>query len=192
MRALVLTLVCCLSAVPATAQEFEVDITGGTGDQQPGSVAFDIDSVSGTQIYNANGSFSFTNIAISNFMANINGTPYLSASTATAVWQKDPSPFGQFFINGMSGSLFSGATDIDPSVTIDPNSPLYSFLSQGILPLGLGSLGNMNFDSETVKVTTVPTSVPEPGVISLMALGGALLLLSRRLGLTLDPSHGRS
>jgi hypothetical protein len=180
MRALIVTLACSLAALPAAAQEFQIDITGGTGDQQPASVSFDIDSGSGSQIYNADGTFSFTNVAISDFQSSINGTPYLSASTATALWAKDASQFGGFQITGAGGLLFGVETIIGPGITIDASDPLYSFLSQGIFPAGLGGIGDVNFAAEAVTITPVSTSVPEPGVAPLTALAAAMLLISRR------------
>jgi hypothetical protein len=182
MRALIFTILGSVAALPAVAQEFEIDITGQTADQQPGSLSFDINANSGTQVYNADGSFSFTNVAISDFMSNINGTPYLASSTATGLWAKDVTPFGGFQITGPSGSLFSAETDLVFPVTINPNAPLYSFLSQGIFPASLGSLGQFNFTSQVVKVTPVGASVPEPGALPLMALAGVLLAISRRDG----------
>jgi hypothetical protein len=178
--ALILTLVCGSAALPATAQEFQIDITGETGDQVPGTVSFDISSSSGTQVYNADSSFSFTNVAITNFSSSINGAPFLSATTATGLWAKDVSPFGGFQITGPGGTLFSTETDLATGIAIDPNAPLYSFLSQDIFPASLGGLGNLNFDSQVVKITPVATSAPEPGSLPLIALGGALLLISRR------------
>jgi hypothetical protein len=184
MPALILTLVCGLAALPVAAQEFAVSISFQTAeDQQPGSVSFDINSNSGTQVYNPDGSFSFTNVAISNFMSNVNGTPFLSAPAATGLWAKDVSPFGGFQITGAGGALFNVETDIVSPVTIDPSDPLFSFLSQGIFPASSGSLGTpgqLNFMSETVTVTPVATSVPEPAGIPLLALAGLLLTISRR------------
>jgi PEP-CTERM motif len=179
MRALILTLLCALTALPAAAQEFEIDITGQTADQQSGSLSFDINANSGTQVYNADGSFSFTNVAISAFVSNINGMPYLDSSTATGLWAKDVSPFGGFQITGPSGSLFSAETDLVLPVTINPNAPLDSFLSQGIFPASVGSLGQFNFTSEVIKVTPVGASVPEPGTIPLMVLAAVLLAIVR-------------
>jgi hypothetical protein len=180
MRVLPVTILCCVVALPAAAQEFQIDIVGATADAQPASVLFDLNSGSGSQIYNAGGTFTFTNVAISDYQSNIAGAPYQSAATATALWSKDASPFGGFQISGSSGALFQVETDIGSGITIDASAPLYSFLSQGIFPASLGTIGDVNFAANSVTITPVSTGVPEPGVGSLTALAVVMLLISRR------------
>ena len=89
-----------LFALPASAAELQVDITGRAFDSQTQSfgtfaVSFDVDTLSGIQIYNVDSplvSYAAISLAITNLTADVNGVNIFSVPATSAMLTKGASP----------------------------------------------------------------------------------------------------
>ncbi len=197
--------------------EFEITLTGSTeltNNFMPYVVIFDLNTLSGTQIVTTCQplekvcSVEASNLAVTNFLATLNGAPLFSLPSATghfigtdSVPNTDP---GQFFepllsVNNAFSWDFLSPTAISLGKTSDPVEAL--ILGHEGPGIG-GSLGNNIISFQTlsiVDITPSPTSVPEPETLPLLAVALAALLacrfgypyLRRRWRLIAEPALGR-
>jgi hypothetical protein len=172
------TLLLCglLACVPALADEYQITVDGLGSNNEQVALVFHIDSVSGNLRFNPDTSFDFTNLSISNFTADINGTQVLAAQTAAGSWVNDGSTFTGFAIAG----LLEGESDISRTVVDGAGrsaAPLDYLLSHGGVPMTFMNTDGVQWSQtgETVK-DLGPVGVPEPGTAALAALAGLILL----------------
>jgi hypothetical protein len=174
-----------LFALPASAAELQVDITGRAFDSQAQSfgtfaVSFDVDTLSGIQIYNVDSplvSYAAISLAITNLTADVNGVNIFSVPATSAMLTKGAAPFAELLTHGADSLLWD--LDVTESVTItNRDDPLLALLTRSFAPfyadsqIAIGVNGDPKaFLGDEVHVKFTPLGVPEPAVLALMLLG---------------------
>jgi hypothetical protein len=174
-----------LFALPVSAGELQVDISGRAFDSQTQSfgtfaVSFDVDTLSGIQIYNVDSplvSYAAISLAITNLTADVNGVNIFSVPATLATLTKGASPFTELLTQGPDSLLWD--LDVTQSVTItNREDPLLALLTQSFAPfygdsqIAIGVNGDPRaFLGDQVHVQFTPAGVREPGILALMLLG---------------------
>jgi hypothetical protein len=176
MRVLLLA---ALLAGPVMADEYQVTLTGFGADNQQVVVMFDINSMSGSQSITAP-TFSFTSLAINNFIANINGTQVLSVPAAVGSWvNPDSANFTGFGIAGLAGGesdIVNGAALI--TAAGNSSDPLAYLLTHDGLYATFWTVDGVDWTSSGPAAVTDlgPVGVPEPGTMALALLAAGLMV----------------
>lgn len=183
-----------LFALPVSAEELQVDITGRVFDTQTHSfgtfeVTFDVDTLSGIQSYNVDGplaSYSAASLAITNLAAEVNGVNIFSVPSSLASLDKGAAPLAQLLTQGPDS--LSWSFDVTEPVTVaNHDDALLGLLTQSFAPfygssqIALGVGGNPQaFLGDEVSVKFSPVGVPEPGLPGLLLTGlGAFAFRNR-------------
>lgn len=183
-----------LFALPVSAEELQVDITGRVFDTQTQrfgtfEVTFDLDTLSGIQAYNVGGplaSYTAAALAITNLAADVNGVNIFSVPSTFATLDKGGAPLAQLLTQGSDG--LSWNFDVTEPVTVtNRDDALLGLLTLSFAPfygssqIALGMGGNPRaWLGDEVSVKFSPVGAPEPGMLSLMLLGLALLAFRSR------------
>jgi hypothetical protein len=174
-----------LFALPVSARELQVDISGRAFDSQAQSfgtfaVSFDVDTLSGIQIYNVDSplvSYAAISLAITNLTADVNGVNIFSVPATLATLTKGASPFTQLLTQGPDGVQWD--LEVTQSLTItNRDDPLLALLTKSFAPfyadsqIAIGVNGDpKTFLGDEVHVKFTPLGVPEPGILALLLLG---------------------
>jgi PEP-CTERM motif len=174
-----------LFALPVSAGELQVDISGRAFDSQGQSfgtfaVSFDVDTLSGIQIYNVDSplvSYAAISLAITNLTADVNGVNIFSVPATLATLTKGASPFTELLTQGPDSLLWD--LDVTQSVTIsNRDDPLLALLTRSFAPfyadsrIVIGTNGDPQaFLGDEVHVKFTPADVPEPAILALLLLG---------------------
>jgi len=183
-RILVFALLTSLFTLPAAGDVLQVTLTGITQltpSPFPVLVSFDIDTLSGSRTFSLNWPngtlevFGYTNLAVTNFSAAVDGAPFASIASAAGTFSGEslnPGPGPQFFEPELYvNNVFSWA--FDSIATIDNETDLVKTLmlnASGPCCAGVFG-GEFAFSIETTSVVDITPArgVPEPATLALLS-----------------------
>jgi hypothetical protein len=198
MRTLLLLL--AAFAAPAYAEELQFTATAEAqpingnpyiGPPLPAAFSFDVDTLTGTQIYEFNNGFldqfRDTNLLFTHITASVNGQQLINSPSALGSIEADtglfpPQSYTYDMGTNVSPSLFFETNVFHLTTPISPGTqdPLEFMLTHSQFLANIGAINvQWGLDQFTIKAAEV--NVPEPGPLALMALGlGIIGLLWKR------------
>ena len=178
--------------------ELQFTLTGeaspflSTGPLTPFTASFDVNTLTGTQdVQFAGGvlvAFQSSNTQFTNVQLEVGGNPLLNLPTVTGgiFGFEDSQTPSQITMDGSVGvnsvpSLGFGWLIGGPLIPQGTPDPIGALLMSSSFGETLGGLnGVWNLQAFSVKVTDLTTSVPEPGISGLFALGAVALICAHR------------